>query len=361
MTLPYKQKRNLPEPRTYTGIPTYDVGPLIINGENVKGVVERVPLATLETTIIPSTQRGMKVIELSGGVYTSVEDRGMTRSPYLRFDNGKKAGKFCEYVKENNRELAAAVESTTKYGKFMSISTYRLGNIVHLRLTMNTGDASGHNMVGKAAEYGVLGYLKEKDLGILDYCLSGNTCTDKKVSAGNMIQGRGKKVDAEIVIPRDIVREFLKTEPEKITRVIKHKNLEGSIIAASIGSANAHHSNIIAAMYLATGQDIANLVEASQGITNAEVRENGDLYFRITSPNLIVGTLGNGKEEGEQRKNLELLGCHGSVDPIGHNSKKLAEIIGATVLAGELSLIAALTVEGALTDAHERYERKKLI
>ena len=142
-------------------------------------------------------------------------------------------------------------------------------------------------------------------------------------------------------------------------QVYIHKDLEGSIIAGSLGSANAHHANLVSALYIATGQDIANVVEGSQGMTRVRITKDGSLYFGITSPNLIIGTLGNGKEKGEQRKNLELLNCYGSIkDKPGYNTNKLAEIFGAVILAGELSLTAALTNQYELVKAHMTYERQ---
>ncbi len=359
MTLAQIPKRQLPEPVNYTGIPTYHIGPLLINGSYAVGLIEKIPLATLESTLIPSTQRGLKVIKESNGVNVYSEDRGMTRSPYLMFKNLEKARIFCNYVEENKDILRQAGNSTTNHGKIKNIETYLAGDTVHMRVTMFTGDASGHNMVAKASEK-IVDYVIKKDLGILDYCISGNTCIDKKVSAINNLFGRGRKVDAEIVISRDIVKEILKTTPEKIMEVYIRKDLEGSIIAGSIASANAHHANLISALYIATGQDIANVVEGSQGMTRVRITKDGSLYFGITSPNLIIGTLGNGKEKGEQRKNLELLNCYGSVDDKpGYNTNKLAEIFGAVILSGELSLTAALTNPNELVEAHTRYERKK--
>ena len=182
--------------------------------------------------------------------------------------------------------------------------------------------------------------------------VSGNMCVDKKVSVINGVRGRGKHVITEITIPRQVVEDVLKTTPEKIVDLNIKKNLLGSIMAGSVNSANAHYANMLLAIYLATGQDAANIVEGSQGITYAEVKD-GHLYFSTTIPNIIVGTVGNGKNESHFQERLEAMGC------IGHaSSQTLAHLVGATVLAGELSLLAALTNPHELMKAHTTIERK---
>jgi hydroxymethylglutaryl-CoA reductase (NADPH) len=183
--------------------------------------------------------------------------------------------------------------------------------------------------------------------------VSGNFCTDKKVSSVNSILGRGKHVIAELLIPRDIVEKSLRTTPEKIVDLNIKKNLIGSIASGGLLSANAHYANMLLAFYLATGQDAANIVEGSQGITHCEVR-NDALYFSVSLPNIIVGSVGHGKDALDATKNLESINVK---DEFG--SQKLAQIAAALVLCGELSLMAALTNTNELTQSHKRIERKQ--
>jgi hydroxymethylglutaryl-CoA reductase (NADPH) len=186
--------------------------------------------------------------------------------------------------------------------------------------------------------------------------ISGNYCTDKKVSAVNGILGRGRSVIAEIDISEAVCRDVLKTTPARVAELNVKKNLVGTMIAGGVRTANAHYANILLAFYLATGQDAANIVEGSQGITFAEPRGNG-LYFSVTIPNIVVGTVGSGKDVPYVRENLEGLGCM-ETRPVGENARRLAAICGATVLCGELSLMAAQTNPGELMRAHTTMERR---
>jgi hydroxymethylglutaryl-CoA reductase (NADPH) len=196
------------------------------------------------------------------------------------------------------------------------------------------------------AEYPALKYVT----------ISANYCTDKKVSAVNSIEGRGKSVVAECVLPEKLVHRYLKTTPQKLVDLHIRKNLLGSILAGSLMSANAHAANMLLAFYLATGQDAANIVEGSQAIDHAEVREDGQLYFSVTMPNIIVGTVGNGKGLDFVTHNLAKLGCTPN-DDTGSSARRLAMICAATVLCGELSLLAAQTNPGELMQAHRKFER----
>jgi hydroxymethylglutaryl-CoA reductase (NADPH) len=219
---------------------------------------------------------------------------------------------------------------------------------------MTTGEASGHNMVTAAAE-AILNWILTEYPAMQYVSISGNYCTDKKVSAVNGILGRGKYVVAEIVVPRQICNGILKTTPEKVVDLHIKKNLIGTMLAGGIRSANAHFANMLLAVYLATGQDAANIIEGSQGMVHAEVRDS-DLYFSVTLPNLIVGTVGNGKHLEFAKKNLQLLGCAEQRGPM-INARRLAVIIACSVLCGELSLLAAQTNQGELMRTHFRLER----
>ncbi|MBI4142173.1 hydroxymethylglutaryl-CoA reductase [Candidatus Woesearchaeota archaeon] len=341
---------------TSTSIPTYLAGPLRILGSYAKGEYI-VPLATLETPLGASVGRGAKATR-EEGITTIIKDTGWTRAPVLEGPSAQRLRDIIEYVTKNYQELKQAANTTTRYGKITSIEPQQTGKHLYLRITMQNADAGGHNMTTKAAQAIVDKICAEfKDIKLIS--ISGNYCTDKKVSAVNSISGRGKKVIAETWISEKNCETILKTTPDAIHKVNTIKNLEGSIIAGSICSANAHFANILAAMYLATGQDIANIVEGSQGITQTDITKKGELYFSVTIPNIVVGTVKSKDFPEDQKTTLERLGCYGSGRPIGTNAKKLAEIIGATVLAGELNLLAVLSKDKELIDSHERIERGK--
>ncbi len=316
-----------------------------------------IPLATYEEPLYICVNRGAKVSRaIEGGIKVYVEKDLMTRAPVIKARDIKQALDISDFLKEYEAEIADIVESTTGYGKFLSIKPYAIGNDVYVRLAMQCGDAAGHNMTTKAATR-VTRYLLERFPDARYISDSGNVCTDKKSAAINAITGRGKSVITEIIIPRVICKEHLKTTPEKITELNITKNLQGSIAAGTLFSANAHYANIIAAMYLATGQDLANIVEGSFGITQASTTEQGDLEFRTTMPCLIVGTYGSGKNGESQKRSLEILGCAGE-KTLGFNSQRLAAIIAGATAVGELSLLATQTTPGELIESHERIERK---
>ncbi len=308
-----------------------------------------VPLATFETPLWYSVRRGARVSQKSGGISVHIVQDSMARSIILEFENLAAAISGKLWVEQKHEQLRDLVARTSRFANLQKLTAENIGPLLYVRLSIATGDASGHNMVTKASD-AVIGYMLE-ELPCRYVSVSGNYCVDKKTSAINGILGRGKHVAAEIIIPRDICRAMLRATPEDIVSLNQKKNMLGSILAGSIRSANAHFANIILAIYLATGQDGANVVEASQGITYASLRGE-DLYFSVTIPNVIVGVVGNGKEHAFVRENLRLMGCENS-------SKRLAAIIGATTLCGELSLMAALTNRGELMDAHIKLERQK--
>jgi len=340
--------------RTFAEIPMKSVGPI-----KIKGFVNQdisVPLATLEAPLWFSVSRGARVSMLSGGITTTVLDSRMARSIILEASDATTAFICAQKIKASSEVLQEVVHSSSHIAKLLDINYQIAANLIYLRLEFFTGDASGHNMATNAADKifdWILDNYKE-----LKYCsISGNYCCDKKVSAVNGILGRGRSVVAEISVPRTICEEYLHTTPERIADINTKKNLLGSILAGSIRSGNAHYANMLLAFYLATGQDAANIVEGSQGITYAEV--SGDyLKLSCTLPNLIMGTVGNGKNVPYSKETLTLLGCKEERKP-GENGDRLAAICAATVLCGELSLLAAETNPGELIKAHLRIERGK--
>lgn len=335
-------------------IPVKTVGPIKIIGPEVNTEVE-VPLATFETPMWPSTNRGASVTRRCHGLHCLIFDDRMTRSILLEGSDAAEIKTVLDNF-DGNEAITKVISNTSRFCRNVNWHIQVVGNLLFLRLEATTGDASGHNMLTKAADAAINWILKEYPQ--LKYVsISGNTCVDKKVSAINGILGRGKYVIADMMIPCEVCQERLKTTPEAIVNLHIKKNLIGSIISGSLRTANAHFANLLYAIYLATGQDIANIVEGSQGFTHAELR-NDDLYFSVTLPNIIVGTVGNGKHYDFVKQHLRLLGCLDN-PKVGQNARRLAIIVAATVWCGELSLLAAQTNPGELMRVHEKFERTK--
>ena len=337
----------------FAPIPMQAIGPIKIIGPVIQDEIV-VPLATFESPLWPSTNRGARVSMLSGGIRAVIVDERMSRSVLAEAQDAETAVLVKNKLQTRTSEIKQVVESTSRFARFLDIHFQVVANLLFIRLEINSGDASGHNMVTKAAD-ALLSWILAEYPQLRYTSVSGNYCTDKKVSAVNGILGRGKNVIAEMTIPDKICRRYLKTTPAKIVDINIKKNLYGSIVAGGLRTANAHFANMLLAFYLATGQDAANIIEGSQGFVNAEVRGE-DLYFAVTLPNIIVGAVGAGKGLGFVQKNLKKLGCAEARQP-GENARRLAAIAAATVLCGELSLLAALTNPGELMHAHESLER----
>lgn len=337
-----------------TPIPTRTIGPVLIHGHCIDGEI-KVPMATYETTLWPSTSRGAKISRLCGGICTLVLSDSMTRSVALQAADANTASQRAKAIQSQLAKMQSIVAKTSHFCQLEEVEIDQIGAIVYLRFRFTTGDAAGHNMTTKASD-ALLQWLLLHYADLNYITISANLCTDKKVSAINAVQGRGKHVIAELTIPKTICEKHLRTTPEKLVELNIKKNLLGGVLAGSLRTANAHYANMLLATYLATGQDAANIVEGSQGITHCEVQENGDLYFSVNLPNIIVGTVGNGKDNETVQQHLNELGCLAKRDT-GDNSKRLAEIIAATVLCGELSLMAAQTNLGELTKSHMLFER----
>lgn len=338
----------------FANVPLKWVGPVRITGPEID-VETELPLATYESPVFATVNRGARVATVSGGIKAVVIDERMTRSVLFEAPDAIVAFQCLEKIKADFPSLGKAVETTSRFAKLIDMDSQIAGNLLFLRLEYTTGDASGHNMATQASE-AVMNHILEMCPELKYESLSGNYCSDKKATAVNGIRGRGKYVVAEVTIPEKMVRKYLKSTPEKIAQLNVRKNLIGTMLAGGLRSGNAHYANMLLAFYLATGQDAANIIEGSQGITQAEVRD-GDLWFSVTLPNLIVGTVGNGKGLPFVEEVLTKLGCREDRAP-GANGRRLALICAAAVLCGELSLLAALTNPGELMTAHRRLERK---
>ena len=347
-------RRNIENMIGVVQIPLGVAGPLKILGEFADGEYH-LPLATTEGALVASVNRGCSAISASGGSRVRIFQDVMTRAPVFKMENIVRTKDFVDWVRRPDifEQMRDKAGETTRFGELVSVEPFVAGNNVYLRFAFDTKDAMGMNMVTIATD--AIVNLISDEFGVYPVSLSGNMCTDKKPAAINNILGRGKTVVAEVEIPEDIIKRKLRSTPESMADVNYRKNLLGSARAGAIGF-NAHAANIIAAMYIACGQDAAHVVEGSSAIVTMEVTKYGSLYCSVTLPSLPVGTVGGGTGIGTQKDCLNLLGVAGAGDPPGTNSKKLAEIVASAVLAGEISLIGAQAA-GHLARAHAQLGR----
>ncbi|MDR9380686.1 MAG: hydroxymethylglutaryl-CoA reductase (NADPH) [Natronomonas sp.] len=332
-------------------VPMGIVGPIAVDGGAVDGPAH-LPLATTEGALLASVNRGCAAIRAAEGATARVLKNAMTRAPVFRVSDVAEASETAAWVRDNVDRLADAAETTTSHGKLRDVTPYVVGDNVFFRFAYDTKDAMGMNMATIATEAAC--NIVESETPAELVALSGNLCSDKKPAAINSIEGRGRTVAADVELPRDLVETYFKTTPEAIAEANTRKNLIGSAKAGSLGF-NAHVSNTVAAAFLATGQDIAQVVEGSNAITTADVRD-GDLYASLTISSLEVGTVGGGTKLPTQSEALDLIGVRGGGDPPGSNADALAEIITTAALAGELSLLGALA-SNHLASAHEELGR----
>ncbi|KDO33998.1 hydroxymethylglutaryl-coenzyme A reductase [Saprolegnia parasitica CBS 223.65] len=342
----------------YVPLPVGLAGPIQVNGENVF-----LPMATTEGCLIASTNRGCKVLSMGSGVQSIVLADGITRAPCVRFPRARDAAALKAYLDDaaNWTDVAAAFNSTTRYGRLTSIKTIQSGRNCYVRIVCNAGNAMGMNMVSKGT-LAVLGHLQERFPDMELVAISGNVCTDKKSAAINWIDGRGKSVVADAVVKADVVARILHTTVDKLVDLNLQKNLVGSAMAGALGGFNAHAANILTAIFLATGQDPAQNVESSSCMTMLEKTKDGDLYISVTMPSIEVGTVGGGTHLGPQQACLGLMGCapHQVNDDATteQGARRLACAIAAGVMAGELSLLAAISTN-ELVKSHMELNRKK--
>lgn len=329
-----------------THIPLGIAGPLKIINHKSSIINHFIPLATTEGALVASLSRGCKAITESGGTEVLVENIGITRGPVFRTESLQHGQQIKKWVEQNFTKLAKVSKSTSSHLKLLKVEPAMVGRNLWLRFYFDTEDAMGMNMATIATDEAVK--LIEKETKAKCISLAGNYDIDKKPSWLNFISGRGKKVWAEAVLPKKVVREVLKTTPEKMAEVVYRKCLLGSAVSGSLGF-NAHFANILSAIFLATGQDPAHVVEGSLGVTTAEVMPNGNLYFSVYLPSLVVGVVGGGTHLPTQKKALEIMQVN--------NVLEYTRAVGAAVISGEISLIASLS-EGSLAKAHRKLGRK---
>lgn len=329
-------------------VPVGITGPLRIRGG--KGAREyRVPLATTEAALVASYNRGARLLTAAGGCNARVVAEGVSRTPVFAFSDLVQAQEFSRFVEANAGLLSDAVSSVTKHGKLLSTSCLIEGNHVYVDLQFTTGDASGQNMVTFAADAICKLILEHSPVTPRHWFLEANFSGDKKSTAKSLGHVRGKRVVADIAIPRALVEEQLHTTPERMVKYW-YAGAIGGVLSGTTGI-QGHFANGLAALYLACGQDVACVAESATGITRLETNEEGDLYASVTLPNIMVGTVGGGTSLPSAKACLDILGLAGS-----GNSAALAEVCASIVLAGELSIIGAFC-SGDFAMAHHALSR----
>ncbi|OGG14878.1 hypothetical protein A2773_01255 [Candidatus Gottesmanbacteria bacterium RIFCSPHIGHO2_01_FULL_39_10] len=331
-------------------IPLGIAGPLRTINYKLRTKNYYIPLATTEGALVASVNRGCKAVTQSGGVYVEVEDTGITRGPVFKTQGLKQSLEFKKWLDDHFKNLQEIAQTTSSHLALKKLGTRLVGKYVYVRFYFDTGLAMGMNMA-TIATTAIADYI-ENETGIRCLSIAGNFDTDKKAAWLNFISGRGKKVWAEVILPPDVLKTTLKTTAQKIYDVWLGKCLLGSIMSGSLGF-NAHYANIIAALFIATGQDPSHVVEGSMGVTTTEVIEDS-LHVSIYIPSCIVGVIGGGTALETQKESLSILGLKGKSE----DSLKLAQIVGAAVLAGEISLLASLS-QGSLAKAHKKLGRGK--
>lgn len=336
----------------FTGVaqvPLGFAGPLHINGEHANGDF-LIPLATTEGTLVASYNRGIKLVNLCGGVKCTVVADAMQRAPVFVFEDARQGRDFILWVMANLNKIREEAEATSNVARLLDVDPYLASKFVYLRFNFTTGDAAGQNMVGRAT-FAACSWIVDNFPGIQHFYLESNFATDKKASQINIMRTRGKRVTAEALVKRDVLIQHMRVEPESLAYHYQVANI-GSIMSGANNN-GLHSANAITAMFIATGQDVANVSESSAGLLYAELTPEKDLYISITIPSLIVATYGGGTGLATQRECLETLGCYGK-----GKVHRLAEIIAGAVLAGELSLASAISSSDWVS-SHEKYGRNR--
>ena len=331
-------------------VPIGLAGPVLVHGQYAQGEFY-VPMATTEGTLVASYNRGMKLCREAGGITTTIIDEAMQRSPLFIFENARFALAFGQWISMNFEAIKAKAEESTSVGKLLNIDQYAVGKMRWLRFNFSTGDAAGQNMVTKAAHKACYWILDQGLEGLEHFTMAANFDTDKKHSHLNTLKTRGKRVVAEVTIPNQLLKDVMHTTAEAMFYQRQLSNM-GAMLANAVNN-GAHFANGLTAMFIATGQDVANVAESSAGLVYAEVRPNGDYYLSATIPSLIVASYGGGTALPSQRECLEMMGCFGE-----GKAHKLAEIMAAVVLCGELSLAAAI-VANQWVSSHEALGRNR--
>uniref|UniRef100_A0AAQ5ZZ36 3-hydroxy-3-methylglutaryl coenzyme A reductase n=1 Tax=Amphiprion ocellaris TaxID=80972 RepID=A0AAQ5ZZ36_AMPOC len=341
----------------YMPVPVGVAGPLLLDEKQFY-----IPMATTEGCLIASTNRGCRALSLSGGCSSKILADRMTRGPVVRLPSACRAAEVKIWLETSDgfSLIKEAFDQTSRFARLEKLLVCLAGRNLYIRFQSLTGDAMGMNMLSKGTEQ-ALHRLQQQYPDVEVLSVSGNYCTDKKSAAINWILGRGKSAVCEATIPARVVQEVLKSSTAALVELNINKNLVGSAMAGSIGGFNAHAANIVTAIYIACGQDPAQTVGSSNCITQMEPAgpAGEDLYMSCTMPSIELGTVGGGTNLPPQQACLQMLGVEGSSpDQPGENARQLARVVCATVLAGELSLMAALAA-GHLVKSHMTHNRSK--
>ena len=339
---------NIENPIGAAQVPLGVAGPLLVRGEHADGIFY-VPFATSEGALVRSYERGMVALSRAGGVIARVVLDENCIAPTFIFDDVAAAVAFARDLPLHAAAIRAAAEATTSHGRLRDLECRPVGREVIVSLRFSTGDAHGMNMIAKAAA-DACRWIMEHTSARRFYLFSGHE-SEKKASGGVMQGGKGKTATAGARLSADLLRTHLHVEPRQMADLWQ-RTMIGTLKAATVGY-NGHFANGLAALFIELGQDVANIVNAATGITSFEVLEDGALYASVTLPSLTVATVGGGTALATSRECLQMLGCAGD----GH-ARKLAEIFAATLLAGELSIAAAIA-SGEFVAAHETYGRNR--
>ncbi|HHG90879.1 MAG TPA: 3-hydroxy-3-methylglutaryl-CoA reductase [Devosia sp.] len=330
-------------------VPVGVVGPLRVNGIDAQGDYF-IPLATTEAALVASYARGADIVSRVGGISAATIAEGVLRTPAFVFGNMVEAGLFINWIAENAEKLKQVAQSSTRFGRLVSIEPYMDSEIVFLMCRYTTGDAAGQNMVTVATDLMCAFIDENTPVRPQHWFVEANFSGDKKASYLGLQTGRGRKVTASVTVPNDIIRRFLHAEPEEMLAYGRVAGL-GSILSGQLG-AQAHYSNALAALYIATGQDAACVAESAVGFTRMEARGDA-IYFAATLPNILVGSVGGGTGLPSQQAGLKMMGLAGA-----GKAAALAEVTAALCLCGEISIIGAMAA-GHFTRAHEKLARQR--
>ncbi len=351
--------RNIENPIGATQLPLGFAGELKVKGNYAKGEYP-ILLATTEGRLVAGMSRGIKVFNKSGGITTTIIKEGMARAPVVKVKSARDAVKLINWIhsKEAFDFFEEEFHKSARYAKLKEVKAYTAGRYVHIRFKSSTGAAMGMNMITIASRKAIDAMIpkvkKELGLDVTFVSTTGNLCTDKKPAYMDVLEGRGVSVIAEATIPEKLLQEKFRTTPEKVAELCRVKCLQGSALAGSHGF-NAHIANVLASMYIAHGQDPAQIVEGSQAITDAIV-DKGDLYVSVFLPALEVGTYGGGTKRETQQEALRLMGLYGEGDKEGKTRLAFAEVVAAACLASEVNLLA-IESAGELAFTHGTLKR----
>ena len=344
---PEAMRGNIENPIGVAQVPLGVAGPVFVHGQHARGLFY-VPMATTEGALIRSYERGMVALTRAGGVQTALLEDENQIAPTFFFEDVHSARAFSEWAPLHLAEMQAVAATTTRHGKLTGVKCYQIGRQVLANFGFSTGDAQGMNMIVKSAD-AVCSWI-QSHFPISRYLIFSGLCSEKRPSGFVMTRGKGKRVTAGALLPHDVLKLYLHVSADQLFQVWQ-STVIGHLQAGAIGY-NAHYANGLTAIFIATGQDVANVVNAACGVTNFELHPDG-LFVSATLPALTVATVGGGTNLPTQREALEIMGCHGT-----GKAKKFAEVVAAAVLGGEISMGAAIA-SGEFVAAHEHYGRNR--